>query len=58
MLAALCNVRPTHLLDPEFAAAWAARPADLRPAVAPVKRAQHTDALPVITGGRRLRVID
>jgi tRNA 2-thiocytidine biosynthesis protein TtcA len=58
MLAALGNVRPTHLLDPDVAEAWAARADHIRPATAPAKRAQHTDALPVITGGRRLRVID
>ncbi len=58
MLAALANVRPSHLLDPEVAAAWAARAPDVRPAAPTEKRAQHTDALPVITGGRRLRVID
>lgn len=28
---AISNVRPTHLLDPEVGAAWAARPADVRP---------------------------
>jgi tRNA 2-thiocytidine biosynthesis protein TtcA len=28
---AIRNVRPTHLLDPEVASAWAARPAEIRP---------------------------
>lgn len=28
---AISNVRPTHLLDPEVGAAWAARPPELRP---------------------------
>jgi tRNA 2-thiocytidine biosynthesis protein TtcA len=31
MLHALQNVRPSHLLDPEVAQAWAQRPAELRP---------------------------
>ena len=58
MLAALQNVRPTHLLDRDVAAAWAARDPSIRPAAVPAKRAQHTEALPVVTGGRRLRVVD
>jgi tRNA 2-thiocytidine biosynthesis protein TtcA len=58
MLAALSNVRPSHLLDRDVAAAWAARAPEIRPAAIPEKRAQHTDALPVVTGGRRLRVIE
>jgi len=51
MLAALGNVRPTHLLDRDVAEAWAERPEDLRPdaparpaekhAAAEPKRARH-----------------
>ena len=47
MLHALQNVRPSHLLDPEVAQAWAQRPQDVRP--------QHR----VVLGpGRQLPVID
>jgi tRNA 2-thiocytidine biosynthesis protein TtcA len=56
MLAALGNVRPTHLLDRDVAEAWAARAEDLRPeaparpaekhAAAEPKRARHR--LPVV----------
>jgi tRNA 2-thiocytidine biosynthesis protein TtcA len=52
MASALANVRPTHLLDREVAAAWAARPADVRPVVVPEKREERNPALPVRVGGR------
>jgi tRNA 2-thiocytidine biosynthesis protein TtcA len=46
MAAALANVRPSHLLDRDVAAAWAARPADTRaPVIA--ARPQHAAALPI-----------
>lgn len=60
MLAALGNVRPTHLLDRDVATAWAARPEDMRPdaqaapttkhAAADPKRARHR--LPLVTPER------
>ena len=47
MLHALQNVRPSHLLDPEVAQAWAQRPPQVRP--------QHR----VVLGpGKQLPVID
>lgn len=52
MANALGNVSPTHLLDRDLLAAWAARPADLRPPAAepkPRKEAHHR-ALPVLRG--------
>jgi tRNA 2-thiocytidine biosynthesis protein TtcA len=66
MFAALANVRPSHLLDREVAAAWAARPAELRPATPVVARAQHAAALPIASSVApdgaaprvRLRVVD
>lgn len=48
MLNALRNVRPSHLLDREVAAAWAQRPEGVRPTPAPTgPRAQRAAALPV-----------
>lgn len=47
MLAALGNVRPTHLLDADVAAAWAARPAELPAKSAPSDRPKRFLALPV-----------
>ena len=38
MASALGNVRPSHLLDRDVAAAWAARPADLRPPASAILR--------------------
>jgi tRNA 2-thiocytidine biosynthesis protein TtcA len=49
MFAALSNVRPSHLLDRDVAAAWSARPASVRPSPAPVARVQHAAALPVVS---------
>lgn len=51
MLAALGNVRPTHLLDPDVAQAWAARPAELPAKSTPSERPRRFAALPVLTGG-------
>jgi tRNA 2-thiocytidine biosynthesis protein TtcA len=58
MANALRNVRPTHLLDRDVAAAWAARPAEIRPATPSAPRPVRAAAEPVVQGGRRLRVID
>ncbi|MBK7075181.1 MAG: tRNA 2-thiocytidine(32) synthetase TtcA [Myxococcales bacterium] len=48
MANALRNVRPSHLLDPDVARAWAERAPDLRPSVAPAPRPRHAKALPVL----------
>jgi tRNA 2-thiocytidine biosynthesis protein TtcA len=48
MMNALCNVRPSHLLDVEVAAAWAARGPDVRPDPAPLDRPRRNLALPVL----------
>ena len=59
MLNALRNVRPTHLLDRDVARAWASRPGDIRPAVAPEPRTQHAKAEPVVAvRSPRLNVVD
>jgi tRNA 2-thiocytidine biosynthesis protein TtcA len=55
MHAALGNVRPSHLLDPEVRDAWNARPAHVRPLV-PVAREKHFEALPVVAK-RRLPLV-
>lgn len=47
MANALRNVRPSHLLDPDVARAWAERAPDLRPSTAPVPRPRHAKALPL-----------
>jgi tRNA 2-thiocytidine biosynthesis protein TtcA len=48
MAQALSNVRPTHLLDRELLAAWAARPDDVRPKpVVPRATEPHHRALPL-----------
>ena len=53
MLNALRNVRPTHLLDRDVQAAWAERPAHVRPAGPVSRRPPHATATPVRTGGGR-----
>ncbi len=50
MANALRNVRPTHLLDRELSAAWAARPSDVRPKPVVERKAAHHRALPVLGG--------
>ena len=59
MLNALRNVRPSHLLDREVEAAWAARPPEVRPNPTPRPRETHAAAKPVAAspGHARLRVI-
>lgn len=64
MLNALRNVRPSHLLDRDVAAAWAARPDDIRPVEPAEPRREHAAAQPVVAvgtdamrGARRLPVV-
>lgn len=49
MMAALANVSPTHLLDPDLVRAWQARPEDIRPEVEPKATRAHSPALPVVS---------
>ena len=50
MANALSNVRPTHLLDRDLLAAWAERPAEVRPKpLTPRTTSDHHRALPVLT---------
>jgi tRNA 2-thiocytidine biosynthesis protein TtcA len=58
MLNALRNVRPTHLLDRDVARAWAERDGEIRPDTALEPRPRHAAAEPIVSGGRRLRVVD
>jgi tRNA 2-thiocytidine biosynthesis protein TtcA len=48
---ALRNVRPTHLLDRDLLAAWAERPADVRPKVPSPRAVAHHRALPLVSVG-------
>ncbi len=48
MLAALGNVRPTHLLDGDVARAWEARPASVPAKSSPSDRPRRFTALPVL----------
>ncbi len=48
MAHALANVRPSHLLDTEVAAVWAARPTEVRPDPDGSDRKKHARALPVL----------
>lgn len=57
MHAALGNVRPSHLLDPEVRDAWNARPAHVRPVVAS-SREKHFEARPVVAKRRLPLVTD
>ena len=58
MLNALRNVRPTHLLDRDVAAAWAERAAEIRPPARSSPAPRHAAAEPVVDGKLRLRVVD
>ena len=49
MMAALANVSPTHLLDPDLVRAWQARPEDVRPESEPKATKAHNAALPVVS---------
>ena len=55
MLAALSNVRPTHLLDRDLASAWNERPEHIRPKASIPRRAGHAPALP--TDARKLPIV-
>jgi tRNA 2-thiocytidine biosynthesis protein TtcA len=62
MANALRNVRPTHLLDRDVQAAWAARPAEIRPTELSEPRPERAGAQPVAASGteamrRRLPVV-
>ncbi len=46
MFNAIGNVRPTHLLDQDLSAAWAARPSHVRPKPEPKSTVKHMSALP------------
>jgi tRNA 2-thiocytidine biosynthesis protein TtcA len=48
MANALKNVRPTHLLDRDLLAAWAERPAEVRPKPEVARKPAHHRALPVL----------
>lgn len=65
MMAALANVSPTHLLDPDLVRAWQARPGDVQPNKPVASRTRHAAALPISKverserpPGRRLPLID
>jgi tRNA 2-thiocytidine biosynthesis protein TtcA len=49
MANALQNVRPTHLLDRDLQAAWAARPAELQPKPLAPRMPAHHRALPIVS---------
>ncbi|MCA9575660.1 MAG: tRNA 2-thiocytidine(32) synthetase TtcA [Polyangiales bacterium] len=49
MLQSLRNVRPTHLLDRDVQAAWAVRPAGIRPDAEPLATVRHAEAKPRLT---------
>jgi tRNA 2-thiocytidine biosynthesis protein TtcA len=49
MANALQNVKPTHLLDRDLQAAWAARPAELRPKTPTPRMPSHHRALPIVS---------
>lgn len=53
MMAALANVAPTHLLDPDLVRAWHARPSEVRPAKPVEPRQAHSAALPVVQAPAR-----
>ncbi|HEY0480366.1 MAG TPA: tRNA 2-thiocytidine(32) synthetase TtcA [Kofleriaceae bacterium] len=58
MLNALRNVRPSHLLDPDVARAWAERDPEIRPAAVAEPRTRHAAAEPFVDGKLRLRVVE
>jgi tRNA 2-thiocytidine biosynthesis protein TtcA len=49
MANALQNVKPTHLLDRELQAAWAARPPELQPKAPTPRMPSHHRALPIVS---------
>lgn len=52
MMAALANVSPTHLLDPNLTRAGHGQPGDVRPAPETRATVSHCAALPVVSGRR------
>lgn len=52
MLAALGNVRPTHLFDRDVAKAWALRPDDIRPDPEPSRSTEYAAAEPKVARHR------
>jgi tRNA 2-thiocytidine biosynthesis protein TtcA len=56
MTNALRNVRPTHLLDRDLAAAWAARAPEVRPALPARRTRENATAEPVIASPGRLHL--
>jgi tRNA 2-thiocytidine biosynthesis protein TtcA len=60
MLAALKNVRPTHLLDRDVERAWALRPEGIRPDPEPMPTEKHARAMPVASskGSALLPVVE
>jgi tRNA 2-thiocytidine biosynthesis protein TtcA len=57
MFAALKNVVPTHLLDRDVLAAWAARPETVAPKALTPRAAPRAPALPVMLDHKRLPVV-
>lgn len=51
ILAALGNVRPSHLLDTDVQEAWAVRPEHIQKTEPAARRTAHAGALPIETGG-------
>lgn len=52
MMAALANVSPTHLLDPNLTRTGQGQPGDVRPAFEARATGSHCAALPVVSGRR------
>ncbi|MDX2052636.1 MAG: tRNA 2-thiocytidine(32) synthetase TtcA [Polyangiaceae bacterium] len=52
VMASLANVIPTHLLDTDLLAAWAARPAEVSPKEVISRRESHHQALPKVAARR------
>lgn len=57
LFAALKNVVPTHLLDPDLLAAWNARPEAIAPKPISPRAAPRAAALPVMPGHKRLPLV-
>jgi hypothetical protein len=57
LFAALKNVVPTHLLDPDLLAAWNARPEAIAPKPISPRATPRAAALPVMPGHKRLPLV-
>jgi tRNA 2-thiocytidine biosynthesis protein TtcA len=57
MLQSLRNVRPSHLLDEDLQAAWAARPEDVRPWT-PGKAGERKTTPQIVASGGSLPIVD